>query len=156
MKSYRGYWMGLKERWTSPLDRSFFDVFGRGVHSSFPIPPPVFYAHYFQTLSLSNVFFVKLFLCQTSSLSNRSFSFRYRFSMLLSPSLSRNRQYGKLSVSRCFITQAQHWRWLGQDVLGQAHSFTFEQGIVTPPFRRSSKRFLKFRRRLSRRCGKGL
>ncbi|MDR3013715.1 MAG: hypothetical protein LBU70_11010, partial [Chitinispirillales bacterium] len=41
--------------------------------------------------------------------SNLSFSFLYKFSMLLSPSLSRNKQKGRLSVSLCFITQAQHF-----------------------------------------------
>jgi len=41
--------------------------------------------------------------------SNRFFSVRYKFARLLSPSLSRNRQKGTLSVSLCFITQAQHF-----------------------------------------------
>jgi hypothetical protein len=34
-----------------------------------------------------------------------------------------NKQKGMLSVSLCFIIQAQHFLWLGQVVLGQAHFF---------------------------------
>ena len=41
--------------------------------------------------------------------SNRFFSVRYKFAMLLSPSLSRNKQKGTLSVSLCFITHSTHF-----------------------------------------------
>ena len=53
--------------------------------------------------------------------------------MLLSPSLSRNKQNGRLSVSLCFIIQAQHFPLLGQFFFGQSHSFTFGQPISNPP-----------------------
>jgi len=67
-------------------------------------------------------FFVLIYL-----LSKRIFNFLYKFSRLLSPSLSRNKQNGMLSVSLCFITQSQHLLWLGQLVFGHTHIFTFLQ-----------------------------
>jgi hypothetical protein len=63
--------------------------------------------------------------------SNRSFNFIYRLAMLLSPSLSLNKQKGTLSVSLCFITQAQHFLWFGHVVLGQAQSNKFLQLICS-------------------------
>ena len=64
--------------------------------------------------------------------SKRSFNLRYRFAMLLSPALSRNRQKGTLSVSLCLITQAQHFLWFSHSVFGQAQSVTLGQAISIP------------------------
>jgi hypothetical protein len=48
--------------------------------------------------------------------------------MLLSPSWG-NWQKGKLSIDLWRITQAQHFLWFGQSVLGQIHSVTLGQLI---------------------------